>query len=162
MNYRSRPGNFRDDSLFIPEHINLHPLMIRFFTLLFFCFIAPHLSMAQQINTTDKTQNVGKVEWIEQHFDVGKVPFEPVVREYHFKNTSKEKLIIQKVNTGCHCTVADFPQEPIAPGATGIIKLTFTPEQAGSFYRIIMVYTNFAPDQAVFYALTGKIEEKKP
>ncbi|MBN8683298.1 MAG: DUF1573 domain-containing protein [Chitinophagales bacterium] len=135
--------------------------MIRLLTLVF-CFCLNLVSsQAQQINTTDKTQNAGKVEWIEQHYDVGKVPYEPVVREYHFKNVSKEKLIIQKVNTGCHCTVADYPQEPIAPGATGVIKLTFTPEQTGSFYRIIMVYTNFAPDQAVFYALTGKIDEKK-
>ncbi len=134
--------------------------MYKFAFLIGLLCLALHAS-AQNINTTDKSQNVGKVEWLEQHFDTDKVPFNvPVVREYQAKNVSSENLVIQKINTGCHCTVAEWPQQPVAPGDTVTIKVTFDAQMEGPFYKIMMVYTNFAPDQAVLFALTGKVDKK--
>jgi len=48
-----------------------------------------------------------------------------VKRDYVFTNTGKEPLVITKAYGSCHCTVPSYPQEPIAPGKTGVIHVEF-------------------------------------
>ena len=45
--------------------------------------------------------------------------------EFKFKNTGKEPLVISNAVGSCGCTVPEWPKEPIAPGKTGVIKVTF-------------------------------------
>lgn len=47
---------------------------------------------------------------------------------WKFKNTGDKPLVIEDVQPGCGCTVADKPNEPIAPGAEGVIKAKFNSE----------------------------------
>lgn len=42
-------------------------------------------------------------------------------------NTGNQPLVFTSVKGSCTCTVPDFPKEPIAPGDTGVIEVTFTP-----------------------------------
>ncbi|GAA4755282.1 DUF1573 domain-containing protein [Flavisolibacter ginsenosidimutans] len=44
---------------------------------------------------------------------------------WRFKNTGNKPLVIEDVQPGCGCTVADKPTEPIAPGGEGVIKAKF-------------------------------------
>lgn len=44
---------------------------------------------------------------------------------FKFKNTGKSDLIISNAVGSCGCTVPEWPKEPIAPGATGDIKVKF-------------------------------------
>lgn len=45
--------------------------------------------------------------------------------EFKFKNTGKEPLVISNAVGSCGCTVPEWPKDPIAPGKTGVIKVTF-------------------------------------
>lgn len=55
---------------------------------------------------------------------------ETVSHEYIFTNTGDAPLIISECEVTCECTKAEFPKEPIAPKATGKIKITFDSKSA--------------------------------
>ncbi|HET6989997.1 MAG TPA: DUF1573 domain-containing protein, partial [Bacteroidia bacterium] len=48
-----------------------------------------------------------------------------VEKDFTFKNTGKTPLVITSATGSCHCTVPHFPEEPIAPGKTGVIHVVF-------------------------------------
>jgi hypothetical protein len=50
---------------------------------------------------------------------------ELLVYEYKFVNKGNAPLIITHYNVACSCTKAEFPKEPISPGASGVVKVTF-------------------------------------
>lgn len=63
-------------------------------------------------------------------------------REFKFKNTGKEPLIIYSATGSCGCTVPTAPKEPIKPGETGIIKVHYDTKRPGSFEKSITVASN--------------------
>ena len=67
--------------------------------------------------------------------------------EYEFTNTGDSPLVIVSVtNGGCGCTTPTFPKAPIAPGKTGVIKITFNPTgRRGEFNREVKVRTTVTP-----------------
>ena len=66
-----------------------------------------------------------------------------VLHEFVFTNEGDAALVIFEVNTNCGCTVADYPEAPIAPGKQGVISITFDPKgNAGEFAKEIVVKTN--------------------
>lgn len=67
-----------------------------------------------------------------------------VTAVFDFTNTGDAPLTIVTVtNGGCGCTKPSFPLEPIAPGKTGEIKITFDPKgRRGEFNRTVKVKTN--------------------
>ena len=62
--------------------------------------------------------------------------------EFSFKNTGKEPLIIQDAKGSCGCTVPSFPKEPIKPGATGTIKVTYDTKRVGAFSKTVTITSN--------------------
>lgn len=66
----------------------------------------------------------------------------PVTVEFKFTNTGKTDLILANVKPSCGCTTPEWPQEPIAPGETAIIKATFNAANAGPFNKAITVTSN--------------------
>ena len=113
---------------------------------------------AQTVKFVDQSKNAGKVEWLVQQADTGEIPYGvPVTREYVVKNVSEEELVLTEVRSTCHCTVSDWTKEPIAPGATGTIRLTYDALKEGEFYKLFKVYTNFDPDQGIALVLRGKV-----
>lgn len=67
-----------------------------------------------------------------------------VTREVTFTNTGKKPLVIEKVQTSCHCAQPSYSKEPVKPGKTGTISITVNPEEMfkGIFERTITVYSN--------------------
>lgn len=67
-----------------------------------------------------------------------------VSHTFVFHNQGSQPLMIQKVETSCHCTIADYPKEPIKFGEKGKLKVTF--DAKGSlpveFNKTIIVYSN--------------------
>jgi hypothetical protein len=45
--------------------------------------------------------------------------------QFHFTNTGKSDLLIVSAASTCGCTVPDFPEKPVAPGESGIIRVVF-------------------------------------
>ena len=62
---------------------------------------------------------------------------------FTIKNTGTAPLIITGYSVACSCTKVDFPKEPIAPGKTASIKVTFD-SNGKAFYqdRVIILNTN--------------------
>lgn len=132
-------------------------MMFRNFTLILALTCCFSLN-AQQVKTVDNSLNAGKVEWLVRQINIGKAPFgQPVSREFELRNISTENLMILEVKSSCHCTVVEYPQEPIAPGAMERIKVTYDGQKEGDFYRIVTVLTNFDAVQSVPLIMTGKI-----
>ncbi len=65
--------------------------------------------------------------------------------EFTFVNTGTQPLKLEKkkLKSTCRCLVAVLPREPIAPGAHGVIKATFTaPRTAGdASHNLVIKYT---------------------
>lgn len=59
------------------------------------------------------------------------------------KNTGEAPLVITRVIASCGCTTPEWTKEPIAPGKTGDIKITYDPKgRPGPFSKTISVYSN--------------------
>ena len=76
------------------------------------------------------------------------------------KNISPDTFFILDVKSSCHCTVADWTKEPIPPGGTGQVQITYDALKEGPFYKIITVTTNFDPDQSIALTMTGTVLSK--
>lgn len=62
----------------------------------------------------------------ENHFDFGKIKKgDHVDHVYTVTNTGNNPLIIFSVKPGCGCTAPDYTKEPILPGKSGKITLSF-------------------------------------
>jgi len=58
-------------------------------------------------------------------------------------NNGELPLVITRVLASCGCTTPDWSKEPIAPGKTGEIKVTYdTAGRPGPFTKTISVYSN--------------------
>jgi hypothetical protein len=67
---------------------------------------------------------------------------------FQFKNTGKTPLIITNASASCGCTVPEFPKEPIMPGKTGAIKVTFhTAGKSGPFNKTVFINSNASAAQ---------------
>ena len=75
---------------------------------------------------------------------------EVVSYSFHFTNTGNVPLIISEVGSSCGCTVGDYPREPIAPGKTGDIKVTYDSSGHHGFQsRTLTVMSNTIPAKNV-------------
>lgn len=81
-------------------------------------------------------------------FDAGKVLHgEEIVAEFVVENTGNYPLVISEVKGSCSCTVAEKPEEPIAPGQTGKIKATVKTDNAseGKLSKEVRILANTEP-----------------
>ncbi len=68
---------------------------------------------------------------------------------FKFKNAGKKALIISNASASCGCTVPLWPKEPIKPGHTGELKVTFhTTGKAGQLFdKTVYIQSNAASDK---------------
>lgn len=95
--------------------------------------------------------------------DFGKVAEEAgsVSCEFSFKNTGDAPLLIQNVRTTCGCTTPDYTKEPVLPGKTGKIKVTYsTTGRPGTFNKDVTLFTN-VPDSIYRVKVKGEVIRKK-
>jgi len=119
------------------------------------------VSASACLNNTDKEQaaagvpsyngipaadsaNYTRIEWLDSSKSMGTMTQGQVLKiSYRFRNSGEKPLIIQRVQPGCGCTVADYPKEPIAPGKEGEIKAEFDSKgKEGVQRKNILVYAN--------------------
>ena len=63
-------------------------------------------------------------------------------REFKFKNTGKEPLIISNARGSCGCTVPTWPKEPIMPGESNVIKVKYSTDRVGHFSKTVTLSSN--------------------
>ncbi len=88
-------------------------------------------------------------QYAEFSFDKKFHKFKPVpegeilTHTFEFENTGNVPLIITNYKVACSCTKVDFPQNPILPGESGKIKVTFDSQgKIGWQYRSIKLFAN--------------------
>ena len=63
-------------------------------------------------------------------------------REFKFKNTGKEPLIIYSATGSCGCTVPTYAKEPVKPGESSVIKVHYDTKRPGNFEKTVTVSSN--------------------
>lgn len=92
-------------------------------------------------------------------YDFGEIKEEGGIVSCVFKinNAGEAPLVITRVITPCGCTTTEWTKEPIAPGESGEIKVSYNPAgRPGPFTKILSIYSNGKNGS---YALTirGKV-----
>ena len=67
-----------------------------------------------------------------------------VTCNFQFKNTGDGPLVIHQAIASCGCTVPRYPKEPLKPGESGEITVTYdgTGKFPGHFRKTITIRTN--------------------
>jgi len=79
----------------------------------------------------------------ETEHDFGQIPQgKPVYYNFEIINTGKEPLKLDDVHASCGCTTPEWSHEPIAPGATAIIKVGYNAAAEGIFTKPITITYN--------------------
>ncbi len=74
---------------------------------------------------------------------------------FRFTNVGNDKLVINNVHTSCGCTVAKYSEEPISPGGSGEISITYNGagKMPGKFKKSIQVFTNCEKDMVRLFIM---------
>lgn len=91
--------------------------------------------------------------------DFGKVvQGEKVAYSFKFKNTGNADLIITSAKGSCGCTVPEWPKDPVAPGAEGMIDVVFNSDgKSGQQNKKVTIVANTVPNTKVL-AINGMVE----
>lgn len=82
--------------------------------------------------------------------------------EFKFTNDGDAPLIITRATSSCGCTAPKYPKEPIAPGESGVISVTYHAKgRPGGFSRNVTIYTNNADEKIVLRIVGNVIPEVK-
>jgi hypothetical protein len=111
----------------------------------------------------DSTQFTS-IEWLDSASrDFGKITEgQKLEVSFRFKNSGEKPLVIQKVQPSCGCTIAEQPNEPIAPGGEGIIKASFNSEgHVGLNHKTLYVYANTKNSRSNELRFAVEVEKKK-
>lgn len=89
-------------------------------------------------------QKLTTIQWIDSTKDFGVVSEgEKVEANFRFRNSGTEQLVISNVVVSCGCTVAEKPEQPVAPGQEGVIKAFFDSKgRPGPNHKTLTVYSN--------------------
>lgn len=104
----------------------------------------------------------GEIKFKETTHDFGLIKEDggPVTYEFKFENTGSAPLVINSAKAECGCTKPEYPEKSIAPGATGVIKVTYNPlGRPGGFTKVVTVRTNGNPSK-VNLKIRGTVNPK--
>ena len=91
----------------------------------------------------EKTTVQTQVAVPETSFTFGDFPWqEAQTHSFEVKNVGHELLVIQDVTTSCGCITVDFPKEPVQPGGTAMVKVTYKADQQEYFNKTVTIYGN--------------------
>ncbi len=112
---------------------------------------------ADPIQPTVSNQNAPEISFEKSVHDYGTiVKGSNGTCEFTFTNTGKEPLILSKPISSCGCTVPTWPREPILPGKSDVIKVTYNTNNVGPINKTVTVYSN-AETKRVMLSIKGKV-----
>jgi len=93
--------------------------------------------------------NAADIKFDNETLDYGTIDYDANgIREFKFKNTGKSPLTITNVQGECGCTSTTidgkpgWPQEPILPGKSGVIRVKYDTKRPGRFEKNVTVTSN--------------------
>jgi hypothetical protein len=76
---------------------------------------------------------------------------------FKFKNEGTVPLTLSNVQASCGCTTPSWTREPVAPGASGEIKVTYDTKRVGTFSKSVTVTSN-AENSPVILRIAGEVK----
>lgn len=112
--------------------------------------------------TTEMIKDSTRVSFAETEFVFDTInQGDKVEHFFAFTNTGDKNLIIANAFGSCGCTVPEYPKEPIAPGKSGEVKVTFNSAgKEGNQKKSITMVMNTALRNEVVY-LSGFVVKKE-
>ena len=122
---------------------------------------AGHQAEERKVNYAEMLDKPTTIEFDEMAYDFGSVKDgDPVKHTFNFKNTGKETLIFIDVKGSCGCTVPEWPKEPILPGESGQIDVTFdSKNRVGMVRKTVRIQANTEPAKTTL-EITGEVTER--
>lgn len=92
----------------------------------------------------------------ETSHNFGKIPQgRPAVYNFEITNTGKDPLRLENVQASCGCTTPEWTKEPIAPGASSMIKVGFNAYSDGSFTKVVTIF--YGGNQTKTLTISGEV-----
>lgn len=101
-----------------------------------------------------------KITFAEKSHDFGNIAANKsaVTHEFSFTNDGDSPLVILSAKAECGCTRPKYPLQPIAPGETAQLSVTFYPEgRPGEFVKTVKVTTNDPKAKKVKLKISGVV-----
>lgn len=134
--------------------------MKHIFVFLFSIFFVQSV-IAQQA-TVEEEADGPRITFAEDTKDFGDiVQGDKVSHTFEFENTGTEPLILSNVLTTCGCTATSWPREPIAPGETSKIEVSFNSTgKKGRQNKVVTVVSNAVNAQERVKLITNVLPNK--
>lgn len=103
-------------------------------------------------------QNGPAIQFAKTVHDYGNIPYNGNGEcEFAFTNTGNEPLILQKPKSSCGCTIPTWPKEPILPGESDVIKVTYRTNRPGVINKSVTVTSNAKNNPTVVLRIKGTV-----
>ena len=142
-----------------------HKKILLFIGLFIFVFACRNNQQTTEKNndiivTKNDSLKKTKVEVKEPSHNFGTLLSGEIVKHtFYIKNTGKNNLIIQNIETSCGCTSPKYDKKPIPPGKEGKIEIEFNSlGRIGKQYKAIYVFANI-PEKVVTLNITANINK---
>ena len=99
-----------------------------------------------EVDIKGKSIFLGKFDWQQEQKAV-----------FTLKNTGTNPLVVEDVSTSCGCTSVEYSQEPVRPGYSVSLYVTYKADHPEHFDKTITVYCN-AESSPVVLRITGDAE----
>ena len=94
------------------------------------------------LNST-KVLNGASIQWEQEVINLGTIEKgTTTTTKFEFTNNGTQSLVIERVRTSCGCTASEYPKQPILPGQTASILVSYNAKSVGSFDKSVTVYSN--------------------
>jgi hypothetical protein len=81
---------------------------------------------------------------------------------FKFTNTGTAPLLLVRAQASCGCTSPEYPKQPIRPGESGTISVTYHAKgRPGAFQKSVYVYDNSSPNHSTTLIITGYVKSSK-
>ncbi|WP_158861033.1 DUF1573 domain-containing protein [Lunatibacter salilacus] len=102
------------------------------------------LAVVLTVQAQEKSADGPMIAFVESSKDFGNIAQgDKVEHVFKFENKGKAPLVISNVAATCGCTVPAWPKEPIAPGESGVIKVSFNSAgKMGKQNSVVRIYSN--------------------
>ena len=108
-----------------------------------------------------EVQNGPEISFEKTVHDYGNVPYNGNGEcEFRFTNTGNEPLLVQKPKSSCGCTIPSWPKEPILPGESEVIKVTYKTNRPGIINKTVTVTSNATKNSTVVLRIKGTVMDQ--
>jgi hypothetical protein len=88
-------------------------------------------------------ERTASIQFDRTAFDLGNIEYGgTALAKFTFHNNGPRPLVVTSVVTGCGCTTATYPRQPVLSGDSSSVEVGYDTHRTGAFDRTIIVYTN--------------------